>query len=38
MNITFIRNLSDEILRENHHLKTELIIYKQKLTGNSQNT
>jgi hypothetical protein len=33
MNINFIRNLSDEILRENQQLKTEIITLKQKLAG-----
>lgn len=35
MNINFIRNLSDEILRENQQLKTEIITLKQKLSGTS---
>lgn len=33
MNINFIRNLSDEILRENQQLKTEIISIKQRLSG-----
>ena len=33
MNINFIRNLSDEILRENQQLKSDIISIKQRLSG-----
>jgi len=33
MKINFIRNLSDDVLKENHQLKSNIVLLKQQATS-----